>query len=70
MANILLSGPTVEPITLAEAKAHLRVDASGEDSLIQSLIMALRSSRSHGAINATPGRPHACSSCRSVRSSR
>ncbi len=42
MANILLSGPTVEPITLAEAKAHLRVDASGEDSLIQSLIMASR----------------------------
>jgi uncharacterized phiE125 gp8 family phage protein len=42
MATVLLSGPAVEPITLAEAKLHLRVETSGEDSLIQSLIMASR----------------------------
>jgi uncharacterized phiE125 gp8 family phage protein len=42
MANILLSGPSVEPITLADAKSHLRVDTSAEDTLIQSLIMASR----------------------------
>ncbi len=42
MANILLSGPAVEPITLAEAKAHLRVDIAADDTLIHSLIMASR----------------------------
>lgn len=42
MATKLLAGPTVEPITLTEAKTHLRVDSSAEDTLIQSLIMASR----------------------------
>jgi uncharacterized phiE125 gp8 family phage protein len=42
MANILLTGPSVEPITLTDAKLHLRVDTSAEDTLIQSLIMASR----------------------------
>jgi uncharacterized phiE125 gp8 family phage protein len=42
MSTVLLSAPTVEPITLSEAKAHLRVDASSEDTLIQSLILASR----------------------------
>ncbi|HWV83774.1 MAG TPA: head-tail connector protein [Hyphomicrobiaceae bacterium] len=42
MTTTLLIGPTVEPVTLSEAKAHLRVDSSAEDTLIQSLIMASR----------------------------
>ena len=42
MTTVLLSAPTVEPITLSEAKAHLRVDTNTEDALIQSLILASR----------------------------
>jgi uncharacterized phiE125 gp8 family phage protein len=40
LAPILTTPPNTTPVTLTEAKAHLRVDSSDEDLLIQSLIEA------------------------------
>jgi uncharacterized phiE125 gp8 family phage protein len=42
MALVLTSGPALEPVTVPEAKAHLRIDGSAEDVLIQSLILTSR----------------------------
>lgn len=36
------TGPTVEPLTVAQAKAHLRVDGNDDDTLIEALIAEAR----------------------------
>ncbi len=38
----LVTGPTVEPLTTAEAKSHLRVDVTDDDTLIDALVKAAR----------------------------
>ena len=38
----LVSAPAIEPITLSEAKTHLRVDGATDDTLVNSLIVTSR----------------------------
>ncbi|HZP70640.1 MAG TPA: head-tail connector protein [Pseudolabrys sp.] len=42
MSSILLAPPAAEPLTLAEAKAFLRVETAEDDALIAALIAAAR----------------------------
>lgn len=42
MTLILTAGPAEEPVTLAEARAFLRLDDTGEDTLVTALITAAR----------------------------
>ena len=42
MSSVLMTPPAVEPISLEEAKAFLRVETSDEDAIIASLIASAR----------------------------
>lgn len=51
-ALVLITAPTAEPVTTAEAKAHLRVDISDDDTLIDRLITAARRRVEHDSLHA------------------
>lgn len=47
MGQILKVAPSVEPVTLAEAKLHCKVDGTDDDTLITALIVAARQQAEH-----------------------
>ena len=47
MALIRITAPATEPIDLATAKLHCRVDGTDEDTLIAALIVAAREQAEH-----------------------
>lgn len=42
MPLVMTSPPAAEPVTVADAKAHLRIDTDAEDTLIASLVLTSR----------------------------
>lgn len=42
MGLVMTSGPASEPVTVSEAKAHMRIDGTAEDFLIGSLVLTSR----------------------------
>lgn len=47
MANVLITAPAAEPVTLTEAKAHLYVTHTDDDTLIAAYISAARDDAEH-----------------------
>ena len=42
MKAVIYTRPTVEPVSVAEVKTHLRIDGTDDDELIATLVMAAR----------------------------
>lgn len=47
MSRILITAPTTEPITLAQAKLHARVEHDADDALITGFVAAAREDAEH-----------------------